>query len=107
MSELGLDLAIAGLVLVTLATRSCFLVIGHRVKLPLSVQQGLRYAPVCALVALVVPQLVLGGPAMHLTVANPRVGAALVAGALMLWRRDMLTAMSGGMAVFIALRLIA
>jgi branched-subunit amino acid transport protein len=104
MSELHLDLVIAGLALLTVVTRGLFLVLGDRVPIPARIRQGLRYAPMCALVALVAPQLLLGGSSMQLTVANPRLGAAVIAGAVMFWRRDMLSAMCAGMAAFVLLR---
>jgi len=106
MSELSLDAVIAGLALVTLATRSLFLVIGDRVSLPARVRHGLRYAPVCALVALVVPQLVLTGPAMQLSLANPRLYAALVAAWVMHASRSMLAAMCAGMGALMLLRVL-
>ncbi|HYM27278.1 MAG TPA: AzlD domain-containing protein [Steroidobacteraceae bacterium] len=106
MSELSLDTVIVGLALVTLVTRSLFLAIGERVSLPARVQHGLRYAPVCALVALVVPQLVLTGPALQLSLANPRLVAALVAAWVMHASRSMLAAMGAGMATLVVLRLL-
>jgi branched-subunit amino acid transport protein len=106
MSDHGTDLVIAGLALVTVVTRSFFLVIGDRLPLPPRIQQGLRYAPVCALVAIVAPQLLLTDPPTQLSFANPRLGAALIAGAVMLWRRDMLTSMCAGMAAFLLLRVL-
>jgi branched-subunit amino acid transport protein len=44
----------------TACTRSAFWLIGHRVTIPPRVQEMLRYAPACALAAIVGPDLVLG-----------------------------------------------
>src|SRR5207302_655022 len=51
MSGFTLALVIAGLTLVTLATRSLFLLLGDGVALPARIRHGLRYAPACALPA--------------------------------------------------------
>ncbi len=107
MSDVSLDLIIAGLTAVTLASRSLFLTLGERVRLPARLQHGLRYAPACALVALVVPQLVLVGPAAQLSLANAQLAAAVLAAVVMRARANMLAAMAVGMAAFVLLRALA
>ncbi|HWL74579.1 MAG TPA: AzlD domain-containing protein, partial [Burkholderiaceae bacterium] len=59
MSDVEIWLVVAGLTLVTILMRSSFLMLGDYLPLPARVQHGLRYAPVCALVALVTPELFL------------------------------------------------
>ena len=66
MSTGEIWLTIAGLAVLTLVTRNAFLVLGHRVALPERVQHALRYAPACALVALVVPEVVLQSGSLSL-----------------------------------------
>ncbi len=88
----------------TLVTRSLFLVLGDRVILPARIRHGLRYAPACALAALILPQLVFVDQALSLSITNPRLDAGLIAIALMLAGRSMLAAMSAGMAAFVLLR---
>jgi branched-subunit amino acid transport protein len=104
MTGLRLDWLILGLTAVTIVTRSLFMIVGDRFLLPRRLQQGLRYAPVCALVALIVPQVLARGADLDLSLFNPRLGATLVAVAVMAWRRDMLSAMGAGMVVLLALR---
>lgn len=104
MSDLYLALVIAGLTLVTVLTRSFFLLLGDQVTLPPRIRHGLRYAPACALAALVAQQLVLAGGRLDLSIFNARLDAGLIAVAVMLWSRSMLAAMSAGMAAFILLR---
>jgi len=104
MSGLALGVVIAGLTLVTLVSRSLFLALGDRVPLPARVQRGLRYAPGCALAALIVPQLVLADQTLQLTLANPRLDAGLIAVLVMRISRNMLAAMVSGMAAFLLLR---
>jgi branched-subunit amino acid transport protein len=104
MNGLSLALVIAGLTLVTLLTRSLFLLLGDHVTLPARIRHGLRYAPACALAALVVQQLVLADQRLDISLFNPRLDAALVAIAVMLASRSMLATMSAGMAAFVLLR---
>jgi branched-subunit amino acid transport protein len=103
MTGLHLDLLIVGLSAVTVATRSLFMVVGDRFRLPRRLQQGLRHAPVCALVALIVPQVLTNAAGLDLSAFNPRLGATVVAAAVMYYRRDMLAAMCAGILVMLAL----
>ncbi len=52
-------LAVAALVLVTVLTRSFFLLSNTELRLPGWLRQGLRHAPVAALLAMVVPEVFL------------------------------------------------
>jgi branched-subunit amino acid transport protein len=104
MTSVTLALVIAGLTLVTVVTRSLFLVLGERVPLPERVRHGLRYAPACALAALILPQLVLNGQGLDIAWLNPRLDAGILTVLVMLWSRNMLAAMSAGMAAFLLMR---
>ncbi len=107
MSDLAIWIIVVGLTLVTVATRSAFLVLGDRFKLPERVQHGLRYAPACALVGLIAPELALADGTLALSLANPKLIAGFAAGAIMLATRSMIAAMAVGMLAFTALRLLA
>jgi branched-subunit amino acid transport protein len=98
---------IVGLTAVTVATRSAFLVLGRRYTLPPRLLHALRYAPVCALMALIAPELALEHGALALSLANPKLLAGLAAAAIMLATRNMIVAMTVGMLGFTALRLFA
>jgi branched-subunit amino acid transport protein len=106
MSELTVWLVVLGLTFVTLATRSAFLVLGRRYTLPERVQHALRYAPVCALVALITPELALADGSLALTAANPKLVAGVAAAVVMVVTRNMIAAMAVGMAGFWVLRLV-
>lgn len=105
MSEAAVWLVIFGLTAVTVATRSSFLVLGRRYTLPERLQHALRYAPVCALVALITPELAFANGTLALTLDNPRLVAGLAAAVVMAMTRNMIAAMAVGMAGFWALRL--
>jgi branched-subunit amino acid transport protein len=107
MSDPTIWIVIVGLTAVTLVTRSVFLVLGDRFPLPERVQHGLRYAPACALMALVAPELVVTQGAIDVSLGNPRLIAGIVAATTILATRSMIAAMVIGMAAFTLLRLLA
>lgn len=57
MSEIYLWLAFFGLMLVTIVTRSFFLLGGSRFDIPETVHEFLRYAPTAALIAIALPEI--------------------------------------------------
>jgi branched-subunit amino acid transport protein len=99
-------LAIVGLTAVTVITRSAFLVLGERFPLPERVQHALRYAPACALSALIAPEVLTAGGALVLDLASPKLAAGLVAVAVMVVSRSMIVTMAVGMGIFTLLRLL-
>ena len=107
MSAIAIWSVILGLTLITVATRSAFLVLGERVALPSRLQHALRYAPACALMALIAPELLLIDGEVAVSFANPKLVAGVAAGAVVLTTRSMITAMTVGMLAFTALRLLA
>ena len=89
----------------TACTRSALWMVGHRVTIPRRVQEMLRYAPACALAAIVAPDFMLGSQGdIQLAVTNPKLLAGLAALAYYLWRRNMLQTIVIGMVVFTVLR---
>lgn len=105
MADWEIWAVIAVLAIATAATRSSFWLIGHRVTIPKRVQEMLRYAPACALAAIIAPDLVLGpGAEPHITLANPKLVAGLLALGYYMLRRNMLETILIGMAAFTLLR---
>jgi len=97
--------AIGALTLATAFARCALWLVGHRVSIPPRVQDMLRYAPACALAAIIAPDVMLdarGG--IVLDPANPKLLAAGAAVAYYLWRRNMLQTIIIGMLVFTVLR---
>jgi branched-subunit amino acid transport protein len=108
MNDALTDLAMAGVVLglalSTLVTRASFLVAGPRLRLAARVEVALRYAPVCTLSAIIVPDVLLhGGQALELF--NPRLVGALAAGAWLCWSRNLVGCLATGMAAYTLARL--
>lgn len=105
MTNMQIWLIIIGVALLTVLTRSSFLLLGDRVSLPERVQHGLRYAPVCALVALITPEMFTTGGALDVSLSNPKLIAGLAASVLTLVTRNMIAAIVIGMLVLSLLRL--
>ncbi len=105
MSTLEVWLTIIGLTVVTIVTRGAFLLIGDRISLPERVQHALRYAPACALAALVAPELLMQQGQVFVSVENFKLVGAVVAAVAMLTTRNILFTMAVGMIIFTALRL--
>lgn len=105
MSSLEAAITIVGLALLTLMTRAFFMLPERQIPLPRWLQQGLRYAPLAALAAVVVPEIVLTEGAWIATWRDARLPAVVVASAYYFWRRDILGTIVSGTAVLLALRL--
>ncbi|WP_423680957.1 MULTISPECIES: AzlD domain-containing protein [unclassified Undibacterium] len=105
MSALDIWLVIFLLFLATFIARSSFWLAGNRVQLPKRVQEALRYAPACALAAIIVPDLLLTEAQVDVGWHNPRLIAGVFATAFFLIRKDMLQTIIFGMLVFTLARL--
>lgn len=96
---------LAGLGLVTLLTRGFFLLPERDIPLPGWLRQGLRYAPLAALVAVIAPEVVMTQGQLIDTWRDARLFAA-VAGTLWFLRtHSILGTIIAGMAVLLPLRL--
>lgn len=105
MADWEVWLVIVLLAISTALTRSGIVLLGHRVTIPKRVQEMLRFAPACALAAIVVPDLVHGGSGeLHLGLANPRLVAGVLSLGFYLLRRNMLQTIGFGMLAFTLLR---
>lgn len=105
MSPWEAVLAILGLAVITVLTRAFFLLPRNEVPMPAWLQQGLRYAPLAALVAVVVPEVVMSQGELIATWRDARLFAVAVAGSYFFWRRGILGTIVTGTATMLALRL--
>jgi branched-subunit amino acid transport protein len=105
MSEAEVWLVIGLLAVATFIARSSFWLVGHRIILPKRVQEALRYAPACALAAIIIPDLLMNNGQIHISVNNPRLIAGIAATAFFLVKRNMLLTIIFGMAVYTYIRL--
>ncbi len=96
-----------GLGLLTLAARASFFMIPSRFQLPPRLERALRYAPACALAAIVAPTVLNEkNGAINFDMTNPRLWAVIAASLIFMKTRNMMVMMGVGMAVFTALRLV-
>lgn len=98
-------LTIVGLALVTVLTRSLLLLPREEVPMPAWVKRALKYAPLAALVAIVVPEVLLTRGVLIATLADARLIGAAVGLAYYFWKRGILGTIVVGMAVFLPLRI--
>jgi branched-subunit amino acid transport protein len=96
---------IAGLFLITLLTRAFFLLPEREVPIPKWLKQGLRYAPLGALVAVVAPEVVMSQGQLVTSLTDPRILAAAGGAAWYFWRRGILGTIVTGMVILLTLRL--
>ena len=105
MSLLEGTIAVVGLALITVLTRAFFLFPERELPIPPWLQQGLRYAPLAALVAVVAPEIVMTQGRLISTWMDARLPAVAVASAYYFWRRDILGTIVSGTATLLLLRL--
>jgi branched-subunit amino acid transport protein len=96
---------IAGMTLITVLTRSLFFLSSKPWRLPAWATSGLKYAPIAALAAVVVPEIVTNAGNLVHTWKDARLFAAIVAVAWYFWQRSLLGTILVGMAAYLPLHL--
>lgn len=104
MKDWHLWLAVFALAGVTVLTRGVFLLPRREPRLPAWLASGLRHAPLAALMAVVVPELLRGPGAAAAPWADPRWAAVSVAVAWYCWRRDVTGPVVAGTVTLLVLR---
>lgn len=105
MSDLDIWLVIGALVVATAVARSSLWLVGHRISIPKRVQEMLRFAPACALAAIIAPDILMSGGQLQTSLGNPKLLAAIAAAAFYWLRPHMVQTIVFGMLVFTAARL--
>ena len=109
MSEFWIYLLIAGLGGVTVVTRCFFFMVDQDLPFPAWADRGLRYAPIAALSAVIIPEIVVKHGALISDWRDARIYAAAVGAAFYFWRRGQGQAVLGtilvGMAVYLPLHI--
>jgi branched-subunit amino acid transport protein len=98
-------LVIFGLGVVTVLTRTFFMLSEREIPMPVWLKQGLRYAPLAALMAVAVPEIIMQQGHLVHTLKDARLPAAVLATAYFLWQRSITGTIVVGTAVMMALRL--
>jgi branched-subunit amino acid transport protein len=104
-TDLWTLLVIVGLAGVTVLTRCFFFILDRPWTLPAWAERALQYAPVAALAAVVVPEVVMQSGHLVPSLQDARLFAAPAGALLYYWRRSVLLTIVGGMAVYLPLHL--
>ena len=104
MGSWEMALAILGLAVITLGTRGFFLYPERELPMPAWLKQGLRYAPLAALAAVVAPEIIMTQGHLITTFKDARIYATFAATAYFFWRRGILGTIVTGTLVMVALR---
>jgi branched-subunit amino acid transport protein len=96
-TAVALGTIIVGMGAVTYAIRLSLIVLLGRIRVPPLVQRALRFVPPAVLSALILPELLLPGGTLVLSLGNPRLLAGVLAG-LVAWRsKNVILAIAVGM----------
>jgi branched-subunit amino acid transport protein len=96
---------IVGLACVTVLARSFFFISSRPWSLPHWAQRGLQYAPIAALAAVVLPEILMTQGELIATLADARIFGALAGALAYYWRRNVLITIVAGMVVYLPLHL--
>ncbi|AEG94803.1 AzlD domain-containing protein [Ramlibacter tataouinensis] len=96
---------IVGLAGVTVVARGFFFISSRPWPLPRWAERGLQYAPIAALSAVVVPEIITTQGQFIATWQDARLFGATAGAAAFFWRRDVLATIAAGMAVYLPLHL--
>lgn len=96
---------IFGMALITVITRSLFFISSKPWKLPAWAQRGLHYAPIAALSAVIIPEVVMTQGHLVSDWKDARLFAIAAGVAVFYWRRGLLGTLVAGMAVYLPLHL--
>ena len=96
---------IIGMALVTVVTRSFFFISSKPWSLPAWAERGLHYAPIAALAAVIVPEMVMTQGQFISTFKDARLYAVAAGLAWFYWRRGMFGTIVVGMVVYLPLHI--
>jgi branched-subunit amino acid transport protein len=105
MSTFEAILTILGMAVITVVTRCFFMIPEREVPMPAWLKQGLSYAPLAAMAAIVVPEIVMTQGHLIDTWKDARLYGAAAGTAWFFWRGGILGTIVSGTAVLLVLRL--
>ncbi len=104
MTALEIFFTTLGMAVVVLLCRSSFLLPQEEVPMPQWLREGLRYAPIAALAAVVAPELVLTQGHLITTWRDARLFGAVAGLLFYVWRHSLFGTIVCGTGVMLALR---
>lgn len=105
MTDLWTLGVILGLACVTVVARCFFFLSSRPWSLPHWAQRGLQYAPIAALSAVVIPEVVMTQGQFTATWQDARLFATAAGAAAYFWRKDVLITIVVGMVAYLPLHL--
>lgn len=96
---------IAGMALVTVITRTFFFLSAKPWHLPAWAQRGLHYAPIAALAAVVIPEIVMTQGQLISTWKDARLFAVAAGITWFYWRRSVFGTLVAGLAFYLPLHI--
>jgi branched-subunit amino acid transport protein len=104
MNALEIILTTLGMAVITLGCRAFFLLPKDDLPMPRWLREGLHYAPIAALAAVVTPELVMTQGHLIDTWRDPRLFGAAAGLAFYAWQRSLFGTIVCGTGVMLALR---
>ena len=104
MSKLEIFFTILGMAAVTLLCRSFFLLPEQDLPMPRWLREGLRYAPIAALAAVVAPEVVMTQGHLIHTLRDARIFGAAAGLTFYVWKHDLFGTIVCGTGVMLALK---
>lgn len=98
-------IATVGLAVVTVLTRSFFMIPERELPMPEWLKRGLKYAPLAALAAVIAPEIVMTEGQLIASLADARLPAVLCATLYFWFKRGILGTIVVGMAVYLPLHI--
>ena len=98
-------LVIVGLAAMSVLTRCFFFILDREWGLPAWAHRALHYAPVAALAAVVVPEIIMTQGQLISTWLDARLFATVAGAAWYSWRRSVLGTILAGMVVYLPLHI--
>ena len=102
-TDLWTLVTIVCMALVTVITRSFFFISAKPWTLPAWAQRGLHYAPIAALAAVIIPEIVMTQGHLITTLKDARLFSVAAGAAWFYWRQGSLGTILIGMAVYLPL----
>ena len=98
-------IVVVGLALITVVTRTFFMIPERELPFPDWLKRGLKYAPLAALTAVIAPEIFMSQGEFITTLKDSRLPAVLCAVAYYFWRRGILGTIVVGMLVYLPLHI--
>jgi branched-subunit amino acid transport protein len=102
-TDLWTVVTIVGMALLTVITRCFFFLSSNQWAMPGWLQRGLHYAPIAAMAAVIVPEMVTTQGHLISTWQDARIFAVAAGLACFYWKRSMFGTIIVGMAVYLPL----